>query len=233
MKKLTASKAKMYMGSVKQSAKAPATGYRTDLTLEPVGYKNWQEKLRKAQADNTRVPAGGTPRAELKPMTGQQLNQYRGQRQKERQAIEQSSPEKILQRFKPLWLRAAQSALADINGIVQTMAKSGAYDRLKQKIDRNIGPLQSAIEKLETGQNLADRWGGGGAQSYFNNAIKRAVGLASVYYYPEETGNVNSQGTPDNPLGKQKLMSEVESGDMKKLKTILDFFKQELMRAGH
>ena len=62
-------------------------------------------------------------------------------------------------------------------------------------------------------------------------AIKRAIALSAVYYYPNETGDVRSYGDPDNQEGMNRMLGEIDQGDLTKLKTVLEFFKQELMRA--
>jgi hypothetical protein len=113
------------------------------------------------------------------------------------------------------------------------MAKSSAYERLKDKIEKNIEPLQDAIDKLQTTGGLDDdRYSyRNKGKEYVKRAVKRAIALSAVYYYPNETGDVRADGNPDNRAGMDRLLGEIDQGDLTKLKTVLEFFKQELMRA--
>lgn len=232
MKKLLSSKANIYMGPYTETAKVVGAGWRGDsLEDQPGRYGQWSKEVGSQGA----VPSRTQADVKMHDVTTRKLANIRKERQKQTAALTQSNPEKLLKRFKPLWLRAAKAALADVGGIVQTMAKTGAYDRLKHKIEKNISPLENIINSLESGDDLQARnrysYYGNTGFNYLLKAIKRAVALTSVYYYPDRTGNVNQDGTPDNPEGVATLMSDIDSGDMKKFKTVLDYFKQEMMRA--
>lgn len=234
MPRLLSSKAKIYVGDIKKTKEIPSTNWRGGLDLTPGTYKDWRQKLKQQELTGIPVTKGGTRDVEMAKVTGRELHKLRNERAKELALIQKSSPEKLLQRFKPLWLKAAKAALADVGGVIQTMAKTGAYERLKNKIEKNTTPLENIIAKLETTGTI-DTGRGYSRYSYremgyLEAAIRRAVALTAVYYYPDETGNVSQNGTPDNEKGVANLMSDIDSGDMKKLKTIMLYFKEELMR---
>ena len=236
MKKISQSKAKMYMGSVRASSRRPVQGrYNGDVEPSSGSYAKWDRQVVNKMANNmdlSTIPSGGSRDLKMKPITGKELHDYRAREQERIERSQRASPNTILQRFTPLLLKSAQTALADINGITQVMAKSGAYDRLKNKIEKNIEPLQNAIDRLETTGSIESElysYNNKG-KDYMMRAVKRAIALSAVYYYPNETGDVAANGTPDNRAGMNRLLSEIDQGDLKKLKTVLEFFKQELMR---
>jgi len=237
MKQISQSKAKMFMGSVAASSKRPAQGYYNRDIEAPAGsYRKWDRQVRNKMAqgqDVSTITSGGVKDAKLKAVTGRELHDYRKREQERIKLGQQASADTILKRFTPLLARAAQAALADINGITQVMAKSSAYERLKDKIEKNIEPLQDAIDKLQTTGGLDDdRYSyRNKGKDYVKRAVKRAIALSAVYYYPNETGDVRADGNPDNRAGMDRLLGEIDQGDLTKLKTVLEFFKQELMRA--
>ena len=237
MKKISQSKARMFMGSVAASSKRPAQGYYNREIDSTTGtYTKWDRQVRNKMANNmdlSTIPRGGPKDVKMKSVTGKELHDYRAREREKLKQSQRASTDTILTRFTPLLARAARTALADINGITQVMAKSGAYERLKHKIEKNIEPLQDAIDKLETTGGLEnDRYTySNRGKEYVRRAIKRAIALSAVYYYPNETGDVRSNGDPDNQEGMNRLLGEIDQGDLTKLKTVLEFFKQELMRA--
>ena len=236
MKQISQSKAKMFMGSVAASSKRPAQGYyNRDIELSKGSYSKWDRQVQHKMAqgqDLSTMHHGVAKDVKMTGVTGRELHDYRKREQERIKRSQQASPETILNRFTPLLARAATAALADINGITQVMAKSGAYERLKNKIEKNIEPLQDAIDKLQTTGKLEDPHSyRNKGQDYVKRAVKRAIALSAVYYYPNETGNVMSNGSPDNQAGMNRLLGEIDQGDLQKLKTVLEFFKQELMRA--
>jgi hypothetical protein len=226
----------MFMGSVPSNSKRPAQGYyNRDIEASTGSYRKWDRQVRNKMAhgqDLSTIPAGGVKDVKMKAVTGRELHDYRKREQERIKRNQQASADTILNRFTPLLARAATAALADINGITQVMAKSGAYERLKNKIEKNIEPLQDAIDKLQTTGKLSDPHSyRNKGQDYVKRAVKRAISLSAVYYYPNETGDVRADGTPDNREGMNRLLGEIDQGDLQKLKTVLEFFKQELMRA--
>jgi hypothetical protein len=236
MKQISQSKAKMFMGSVAASSKHPAQGYyNRDIETSTGSYSKWDRQVRNKMANNmdlSTIPRGGTKDVKMKGVTGRELHDYRKREQERIKRGQQASADTILNRFSPLLARAATAALADINGITQVMAKSGSYERLKNKIEKNIEPLQDAIDKLQTTGKLNDPHSyRNKGHEYVRRAVKRAIALSAVYYYPNETGDVRANGDPDNRAGIDRLLGEIDQGDLTKLKTVLEFFKQELMRA--
>jgi hypothetical protein len=237
MKKISQGKAQIFMGSVAASGKRPAQGYyNRDIETSTGSYTKWDRQVRNKMATGqslSTIPASGAKDVKMKGVTGKELHDYRAREREKLKQSQRASTDTILTRFTPLLARAARTALADINGITQVMAKSGAYERLKHKIEKNIEPLQDAIDKLETTGGLeTDRYHyRNPGKEYVRRAIKRAIALSAVYYYPNETGDVRSNGDPDNQEGMNRMLGEIDQGDLTKLKTVLEFFKQELMRA--
>jgi hypothetical protein len=133
----------------------------------------------------------------------------------------------LVERFRPLWLRAMTAAEADVKGMIATMIKNGAYDKAKKKMDY-AQRLADAIEKLEVGE-LRD------TPDFLSSAVNLSVLLAASHHYPDKTGNIEAQGyslrryTAQLPEGPRQLLKDIASGDQSKLSTVLAFFKRSLV----
>lgn len=130
----------------------------------------------------------------------------------------------LAKKFKPLWKRAINAAIADIKGITVNMIKNGAFDKAINKLSR-INKLERALENIEeTGSQHV---------VVINKSVRLAVGMAASHHYPEETGELVRQHDnfyiPENYNGVELLLKDISNGDPKKLGTVLHFFKQGLM----
>ena len=180
---------------------------------------------------------GGNNIAWLKSKIGKLRNFYvgvdRGGLEKKRRERQERSdrPEAgavttdtLINRFRPLWLRAMTAAEADVKGMIATMIKNSAYDKAKRKMDQAL-LLQSAIERLETGTLK-------GSPEFVREAVHLAVMMSAAHYYPDETGEIRKDYRSyiaQFEEGPKKLLKDISDGDTSKLGTILTFFKRSLI----
>jgi hypothetical protein len=130
----------------------------------------------------------------------------------------------LVKKFKPLWVRAMNSAIADIKGHVANMIKNDAFSKASKKL-KYIESLQASLEELEAGN--------GDTPNYIREAVQTAIYMAASHYYPEQTGNI-SRGYGGNystqfSEGPRQLLKDISGGDTKKLGTVLGFFKRALI----
>jgi hypothetical protein len=134
------------------------------------------------------------------------------------------STDALVAKFKPLWARAANAAIADIKGMVGIMVKNNSFDKASNKISQ-LRSLNDAVTALEAGD--------GSTPDIFQKAVKTAVILSASHYYPDETGEItrsySSGYSSSNNSGVKRLLSDINSGDTSKLGTILSFFKRSLI----
>ncbi len=140
--------------------------------------------------------------------------------------VKKVSTETLVKKFRPLWAKAIQAAVADIKGHVTNMIKNDAYEKAKKKLNQ-IEVLQNALESIEMG-TLSDTPG------FIKKSVNNAVIMAASFHYPEETGAVQRGRYGDAGLqaagdGVKKLLSDIEQGDTAKVGTILSFFKRTLI----
>ena len=65
--------------------------------------------------------------------------------------------------------------------------------------------------------------------------IKYAAMLTAAHFYPEQTGNIiKSWGSIDvqDKAGLRRVVKDIASGDVKKLATLMAFFKNALLNSG-
>jgi len=138
----------------------------------------------------------------------------------------QMNSEVLMNKFKPLWIKAINSAIADIKGHITTQIKNDAFEKAKKKLNQ-VEKLQNMIDTLETGGNM-DRITGP-----LSNAVHVAVLMAASHYYPDQTGSITKSYSDNyvaqNQEGTQLLLKAVSDGDTLKLGTILGFFKRSLI----
>ena len=140
----------------------------------------------------------------------------------QRGAITQTS---LLNRFKPLWAKAANGAIADIKGMVATMVKNDSYEKAERKL-RQLKLLRDSVESLETTD---------GTPRMFQTALENAIILAAGHYYPEQTGQIRIRYSGGNGLsseqqeGQIQILKDIGAGDVAKMGTVLSFFKRELI----
>jgi len=130
----------------------------------------------------------------------------------------------LVKKFKPLWVRAINSAIADVKGHIANQIKNDAFEKAKKKL-HHVERLQNGLESLEAGST--------DTPSFINGAVQMAIYMAASHYYPEQTGNI-TKGYSDNystqfPEGPQQLLKDISAGDTKKMGTVLGFFKRNLI----
>jgi hypothetical protein len=130
----------------------------------------------------------------------------------------------LVQKFKPLWVTAMNTAIADIKGMVATQIKNDAFEKAERKISQ-LRRLDLGVMNLDAGESARP--------DFLNSAISQAVHLAAHHYYPEETGEIRRgySGTydADRSEGIQHLFKDISAGDQKKLGAVLSFFKRALI----
>lgn len=132
----------------------------------------------------------------------------------------------LIVKFRPLWVRATQAAIADVKGHIGNMIKNDAFGKAQKKIER-VSQLQSGLEDLESG--------GIEEPGFIRNAVSTATLMAASHYYPEQTGNItrsrygSSGYSAQFHEGPQQLLKDIAAGDQKKLGTVLAFFKRALI----
>jgi hypothetical protein len=131
----------------------------------------------------------------------------------------------LLKKFRPLWIKGANAAIADIKGMVGIMIKNDSFEKAGRKIEQ-LKALTGTVESVESGAN--------DTPELFKNAVETAINMAAHYYYPEETGEL-SRGyrtgsfNAASQAGPMKLLTDIRNGDTQKLGTILSFFKRSLI----
>jgi hypothetical protein len=130
----------------------------------------------------------------------------------------------LVKKFRPLWVRAMNSAIADIKGHVANMIKNDAFGKAMKKL-KYVESLQSSLEELESGD--AD------TPEFIRRSVQTAIYMAASHYYPEQTGTINKDYggsyTAENSEGPRQLLQDISKGDTKKLGTVLGFFKRALI----
>lgn len=135
-----------------------------------------------------------------------------------------NSAERLYMKFRPLFNRAIASAIADIRGIATNMIKNGAYQKAKQKIDK--------MHKLENIQNDLEFASPEEQDTTLSAVISDSLKMAAHYYYPEETGKLTTRYRSldmEDRKGLDHLISDIASGDTKKLAAVIAFFKRNLI----
>jgi hypothetical protein len=131
----------------------------------------------------------------------------------------------LMLKFKPLWAKAMNAALADIKGMVGTMVKNDAFEKAEKKIGL-LKQLERGLDSIESGNAEVPE--------FISKAVSSAILMSASHYYPEETGEIQRPRygggySSENPEGPKKLLADISAGDTKKLGTILAFFKRSLI----
>lgn len=135
------------------------------------------------------------------------------------------SQDSIIKKFKPLWIKSMEAAVADIKGMAQTMIKNDAYDKAEKKISI-LKNIEGAIDSVQSGSEDVPTW--------IRQAVGSAIHMAASHYYPDQTGEIQrprygSGYTSERSEGPQLLLKDISNGDTAKLGTILSFFKRSLI----
>lgn len=129
----------------------------------------------------------------------------------------------LVLKFKPLWLKAMNAALADVKGYAASLIKNDAFDKAERKIE-HIKSLQSGIESIESGSDEVPQ--------FIKSGVHLAVLMAASHHYPEQTGDITRAYRgyhAANGEGPKLLLADIANGDTAKLGTILGFFKKALI----
>ena len=131
----------------------------------------------------------------------------------------------LLRKFKPIWVKAMTTAIADIKGHIANQIKNDAFQKAKKKLERVAG-LQEQLDQLEAGEET-------GGQGEIHRAVATAIVMAASYHYPELTGNIErsygSNYTATRSEGTERLLKDIAAKDTAKLGTVIRFFKRALI----
>ena len=154
-----------------------------------------------------------------------------GDKQRQRQAAQAGTPTPeinqatLLRKFKPIWVKAMTTAIADIKGHIANQIKNDAFQKAKKKLERVAG-LQEQLDQLEAGEET-------GGQGEIHRAVATAIVMAASYHYPELTGNIErsygSNYTATRSEGTERLLKDIAAKDTAKLGTVIRFFKRALI----
>lgn len=129
----------------------------------------------------------------------------------------------LVLKFKPLWLKAMNAAMADVKGYTANLIKNDAFEKAERKLE-HIKSLQSGIDSIESGSEEVPQ--------FIKSGVHLAVLMAASHHYPEQTGDINrgyrGYGST-NSEGPRLLLADIANGDTAKLGTILGFFKKALI----
>lgn len=174
----------------------------------------------------------------IKGKIGQLRKFYVGQgstsvRDKQRTRADRTKPtgssvmnqETLVKKFRPLWIKAMSSAIADIKGHVANQIKNDAFEKAKNKISY-IESLQRGLEDLEAG--------GQDVPGFIEKSVQVAILMAASHHYPETTGDITksyrgSGYSSAQSEGPSQLLKDISQGDTQKLGTVLTFFKRSLI----
>ena len=138
--------------------------------------------------------------------------------------------EALLKKFRPLWLKSVNIAIADCKGMAVTMIKNDSLAKASKKI-KHTESLIAALDVIESGDETS-------TPSIIYTAISSAIAMSAAHYYPEDTGDIHksssytsNQGeySTSDHRGPLKLLADISNGDTKKLGTVLGFFKRSLI----
>ena len=134
------------------------------------------------------------------------------------------SVDTLTKKFKPLWQRAINTAIADIKGYVANQIKNDAFEKAQRKLDQ-VKRLQDILDNMEAGSEETP--------GTIKQAINSAVLMAASHHYPEQTGNItrgySSGYNAERSEGPNQLLKDIAAGDQTKLGTVLGFFKRTLI----
>lgn len=171
---------------------------------------------------------GGNPRALYVGRDTGDAAQKRRDRVRHAVSVEKSgvTMDSLMIKFKPLYVKATNAAMADIKGIISMMIKNNAFYKAEAKLNQ-LKQLDSALQELE---QRNDR-----IPSIFKSAINNAVILSAGHYYPEQTGAIEKRAysalNSESSVGVDQLLKDIQNGDTNKLGTVLAFFKRGLITA--
>lgn len=137
----------------------------------------------------------------------------------------------LLNKFRPLWLKAIQAATADMKGVVVTMIKNDAFDAANKKLNK-LKKLEKLVHDINHGGDTED------LETSMGKFLTYSLYMTASHFYPDLTGEVS--GSPNagyysrdlsvqSTDGVKKIIADIAAGDNTKLSAILAFFKRGLM----
>lgn len=152
-----------------------------------------------------------------------ELKKSRAQSRQSLEKIKTIDNDGLVDKFRPLWAKAMEAAIADVKGMIATMIKNDAFVKAERKL-KQVSLLTQAAEQMQLGSKEPP--------NFIKPAVRNAVMMAAVHFYPDETGEIqksyNGHET-QNTEGPKHVLSDIANGDTKKLGTVLAFFKRELI----
>ena len=132
----------------------------------------------------------------------------------------------LVNRFKPLFKKILVASKADINGVISSMVKNDAHHKVDKKIEQ-VKLLDRSIQELDNGE-ISD---------LLLSAVNNSLILASRYYYPDMTGNIqsnyryrnNNSLSAENSNGVSRILIDIGNGDREKLSAVLAYLKRSLI----
>jgi hypothetical protein len=128
-----------------------------------------------------------------------------------------------MKKFRPLWIRGVEAAIADVKGMVGIMIKNDAFSKAESKIAL-LKRLEGTLENIASGED---------SPNLIQQSVQAAIVMSAGHYYPEKTGEITKQRysgySSENQEGVSKLLNDIAQGDTAKLGTILAFFKRSLI----
>jgi hypothetical protein len=135
------------------------------------------------------------------------------------------SPTDIAKKFKPLWTRAIDAAIADMKGHVANMIKNDSFEKAERKISK-LRRLRTIKYNLESGGD------GSSSPKEIYNSLLYAISMTAYYYYPETSTTDIEFSRLERGVyspGFKSILADISKGDQQKLGTTLAFFKKGLM----
>lgn len=142
----------------------------------------------------------------------------------------------MLDRFKPLWIRAVVAAQNDIKGFVTTQIKNHAFMKAKPKIDR-LHQLDQLVSALEGGRTL-DKNTDTSMYNMIGTPMHDAILMAAHHFYPETSRGFTDRARQYGSRARASLndydavrllFNDIRDGDVAKISTVLAFFKRGLI----
>lgn len=136
----------------------------------------------------------------------------------------------IFKKLRPLLVKIITQSEADIKGFINTMISSGNYEEARSRLIY-LERIVKAREEIENNEM-------NNSSGFIGTCIRNAILLTIKYLYPEEADDDYALsygsyfgGYHKNSLGDllQRLIKNVEQGDMKTLSIILAFFKRTIL----
>lgn len=160
---------------------------------------------------------------------GKRMSQKRSQ-----EKATTTDSDRLVMKFRPLWVKAITAAMADVKGMAVTMIQNDAIHKAETKLNR-LSELQSILDAIESGEMAVELIGGRARNTkseYLKKLVNNSIILTAAHYYPEETGDItrNYGGLGTSRYGgSSQVLRDIAAGDQKKLSAVLAFFKRQLI----